>query len=261
MNYDISFIGAGNMGMALIAAAHKTGKSIAVCDHHEEKRQFAKETYGAAPCSTEEAAFNGKMVFLGIKPYAIEALCREISPLINKETVIVSMAAGKSLRQVTEAAGTDKVIRIMPNTPVCVGTGVIQYCTASGITPEDEENFRDAMKYAGFLDKIEEKHMDAAAALSGSGPAFVYIFAEALADGAVKCGLPREKARRYAAETLKGAAEMLLSSGKHAGLLKDEVCSPGGTTIEGVLTLEKGGFRAAASEAVVSTFEKTEKLK
>lgn len=261
MKYDMSFIGAGNMGMALIAAAHKTGKKIAVCDHHEEKRRFAEETYGAVPCGAGEAAANAGMVFLGVKPYAVEALCREISPLINEKTVIVSMAAGKSLRQISDAVKTEKVIRIMPNTPVSVGQGVVSYCCAAGITPEDEAAFSLSLRHAGLLDKIEEKYMDAAAALSGSGPAFVYIFAEALADGAVKCGLPREKARLYAAKTLMGAAEMLLSSGKHAGLLKDEVCSPGGTTIEGVLTLEKGGFRAAAGEAVVRTFEKTEKLK
>ena len=148
----------------------------------------------------------------------------------------------------------------MPNTPVKVGMGVIAWCASERITEADEESFLSAMTPCGLVDKLPENLIDAECAVAGCGPAFAYMFIEALADGAVTCGLPRDKAILYAAETLKGAAEMVAATGEHPEALKDAVCSPGGATIEGVRALENGGLRAACIDAVVNAYEKTKKL-
>jgi pyrroline-5-carboxylate reductase len=152
------------------------------------------------------------------------------------------------------------VIRIMPNIPASVGTGVILYDHTENVTEEAVEAFRASMQHAGLVDPLPEKLIDAGSALSGCGPAFVSMFVEALADGAVACGLPRDKALAYAAQTVAGSAKMLLESGMHPGQLKDAVCSPAGSTIVGVNTLEQGGFRGSAMDAVIAAFEKTKEL-
>lgn len=158
-------------------------------------------------------------------------------------------------------AGVDcPVIRIMPNTPAAIGAGVVQYC-GQGAAEEELDSFAALIAPAGLVDPTPEELIDAASAVSGCGPAFAYLFIEALADGGVACGLPRDKAAAYAAQMLAGSARMVLESGKHPGALKDAVCSPGGTTIQGVRALEKGGFRSAAMEAVIAAYEKTVKLK
>ena len=148
----------------------------------------------------------------------------------------------------------------MPNTPVAIGQGMVLYTACPGVQPAELEEFCDKMAGAGRLDAIDEALMDAASAVAGCGPAFVYQFLEALADGGVACGLPRKKAIEYAAQTLAGAAGMVLESGKHPGLLKDEVCSPGGSTIAGVRVLEQGALRAAAMNAVIASCEKNREL-
>ena len=260
MKFDISFIGAGNMGSALLSAAAKTGKSVAVFDVNEEKAKALAALHGAVFAEAEEIAANSRVVFLAVKPNIIEGVCKNLSALFTAETLLVTMAAGKALAEISAAAGTEKVIRIMPNTPAAVGKGLTVYCPGPGVTAEDEALFLEAMAHAGITDKIDEAKIDAAMALSGCGPAYVYQFAEALADGAVACGLPRDKANVYAAATLAGAAEMLLQSGKHPGELKDAVCSPGGTTIAGVLALENAAFRGSVSNAVIAAYEKTKKL-
>ena len=151
------------------------------------------------------------------------------------------------------------MIRIMPNTPVALGAGMILY-TLAGVEKNVETDFLKIFEKAGVFDKIPEDKIDAASALSGCGPAFVYAFAEALADGAVECGVPRDKAGIYAAQTLLGAAEMLKEYG-HPADLKDAVCSPGGTTIAGIHALEKAGFRNAAMDAVTAAYKRTLELK
>ena len=152
------------------------------------------------------------------------------------------------------------VIRMMPNTPAAIGAGVVQYC-GQGVTVEELDDFAALIAPAGLVDPVPEGMIDAASALSGCGPAFAYMFLEALADGGVACGLPRDKALAYAAQMLEGAARMVLESGRHPGALKDAVCSPGGTTIQGVRTLEEQGFRAAAMDAVIAAYEKTVRLR
>ena len=149
----------------------------------------------------------------------------------------------------------------MDETPKKKTAGAAQQVGTGSVSEEQIEVFQNALSAAGILDRIPEDKIDAASALSGCGPAFVYLFAEALADGAVECGLPRDKAMLYAAQTLSGASKLLLTSGKHPGALKDAVCSPGGTTIAGVHALENSAFRAAAMSAVTAAYEKTLKLK
>ena len=187
-------------------------------------------------------------------------LLAEVGPILAARTdrfILATMAAGLSIEKIRALAGLEcPVIRLMPNTPAGIGAGVIQYC-GQGVTQEELDDFAALLAPAGLVDPVPEGLIDAASAVSGCGPAFVYLFLEALADGGVACGLPRDKALAYAAQTMAGAARMVLDTGKHPGALKDAVCSPGGTTIQGVRTLEEHGFRAAAMDAVVAAYEKT----
>ncbi|MBR0303957.1 MAG: pyrroline-5-carboxylate reductase [Clostridia bacterium] len=262
MKYKAGFIGAGNMGGALLrsVAAASGGENVAVYDVSAERAERSASLTGASFTDAADIYKNSKYVFFAVKPNVIEKVIEDASSKIKKETVIVSMAAGVSLWKLKTAAGSDRVIRIMPNTPASIGEGVILYTAGAGVTPDDLAGFLDIMSKSGLVDEIDEKLIDAASALSGCGPAYVYMFIEALADGAVACGLPRDKALLYAKQTLLGAASLALTSGRHPGELKDAVCSPGGTTIEGVLALERSSFRAAAADAVISAFEKTGKL-
>lgn len=262
MTYKAGFIGAGNMGGALASAVYKVAQNIAVCDFDKAKTDaLAASMPSIAVVDADTVAKESRFVFLGVKPDAIGKVAEKIAPCLSADTVVVTMAAGVSLQDICAAAKTDRCIRIMPNTPVAAQQGMILYCVGKGVSAEDEAEFLALLSGAGIVDKIDEKFIDAAAALSGCGPAFVYIFTEALAEGAVKCGLPRDKALLYAKQTVFGSAAMMLGSDKHPERLKDEVCSPGGTTIEGVLALEKGAFRATAASAVTAAFEKTAKLK
>ena len=262
MNYRAGFIGVGNMGGALAAAVYRAAENIAACDFDAAKTAaLASSMPRIAVTDAATVAKEARFVFLGVKPDGILKAAASIADSLTADTIVVTMAAGVALQEVCAAARTERCVRIMPNTPASVGEGVILYCTASGVTKQDEEDFLTLMRYAGLVDKIDEKRIDAAAALSGCGPAFVYMFTEALADGAVRCGLPRDKALLYAKQTVLGSAAMMLQSEKHPEQLKDDVCSPGGTTIEGVLALEKGGFRAAASSAVTAAYDKTAQLK
>lgn len=262
MKYQAGFIGAGNMGGALASAVYKVSKNIAVCDQNGKRTaEFVKAHPKAGVEKLENLVPEARFLFLGVKPNVILDVAESVGKLLTPETTVVTMAAGVSLAEITGKLGTEKVIRIMPNTPAAVGEGMILYTMASGVTEEDEKAFLALMQKAGTLDKIDEKLIDAAAALSGCGPAYVYIFAEALADGAVRCGLPRDKALLYAKQTILGSAKMMMESEKHPEALKDDVCSPGGTTIEGVLALEENKFRFAAASAVTAAYDKTAKLK
>ena len=209
-------------------------------------------------------AREAKFIFLGVKPAGMGQVLVELAPVLAQRTdrfVLVSMAAGLQLDRLAQMLGRPvPMLRIMPNTPVAIGQGMILYTAGPGVDREDLEEFLIKMDAAGRFDAIDEKLMDAGSSVSGCGPAYVYQFIEALADGGVECGLPRAKALEYAAQTLVGAAQMVLETGKHPGQLKDEVCSPGGSTIAGVHALEEGGLRAAAINAVVKSFEKNKEL-
>ena len=262
MKYTAGFIGAGNMGGALLraVAAAVGGEKVAVFDLSAEKAEKAASLTGAAYTDAEDIFKNSKYIFIAVKPNVVGKVLSAASSQIKSKSVIVSMAAGVSVAKISEAAGSDNVIRIMPNTPASIGEGMILYTTGKGVSAADEKEFLSVMDKSGSVDKIDEKLIDAAAALSGCGPAFVYMFIEGLADGAVACGVPRDKALLYAKQTVLGSASLALTSGKHPEELKDAVCSPGGTTIEGVLALERGSFRSDAASAVIAAYEKTAKL-
>ena len=263
--YMFGFIGCGNMGGALATAAAKGNPDmpIAVYDPLTEKAAALAERFGGVSAvSLEELAKNSRYLWIGVKPQMLAALFAELSPLLPEDVILVSMAAGTAIAAIEALAGKPlPVIRIMPNIPVAVGKGVILYDANDKTAEADLSFFTSAMSGAGLLDRIEENKIDAASAISGCGPAFAYLFIEALADGGVACGLPRAKAQAYAAAMLAGSAEQVLSSGLHPGALKDAVCSPGGTTIAGVRALEEGGFQAAAMNAVIAAYEKTLALK
>ena len=251
------------MGGALASAAAKSGNQVFVSDACAQKAEALAAEISGAAVSTAEIIADCDMIFLGVKPQVLPALAEEIKSALAERKggfCLVSMAAGIKLEKLTALLGDVKIIRIMPNTPAAVGSGVILYALGSKADSEDETLLCEALSGAGSLNKLDEKLIDAATAVSGCGPAFVYMFIEALADGGVKCGLPRDKAQAFAAETLIGAAKLCLESGKHPGALKDAVCSPGGTTIEGVHALETGAFRATAASAVLAAYEKTLKL-
>ncbi len=261
-NMTVGFIGCGNMGGALASAA--CCASLMLADLSAEKVEEICQKTGGQASTAEDIAASADLVVLAVKPQGMAKTLASLSSVLAARSdrfVLLTMAAGISIAALREMAGGDyPVIRIMPNTPVAVGSGVILY-TAEGVTDGELAAFRACFARAGLLDAIPEQMMDAAAALSGCGPAFVYLFAEALADGAVACGVPRDRAMLYAAATLEGAAKMLLQSDKHPGELKDAVCSPGGTTIAGVKALEDSAFRAASMEAVIAAYARTLELK
>lgn len=264
MAKTFGFIGCGNMGGALAVAISRAGfeNDILLSDLDIEKAQNLADRVSGEVADIKTIAAECKYIFIGVKPQVIgaclDSLKKELT-LAEKETVLVSMAAGVSVSDIKRMSEMSSVIRIMPNMPVSVGSGVV-LATADGVPDVDKAYFEKAMSCAGIFDWIDEKYIDAASALSGCGPAFVYMFAQALSDGAVACGLPRDKATLYAAGTLLGSAKMILESDKHPEKLKDEVCSPGGSTIMGVKALEDEGMRGAAISAVVAAYERTKEL-
>lgn len=261
MKFKVGFIGTGNMGGALLRAAAKAigGENICAADMNSEKLEAISNETGCATAAATELAKSCEFIFVGVKPAVFGNVFEEINEAlsVNKEAVIVTMAAGLTLQSVKAMSGDKPVIRIMPNTAAEVGKAMILLCATFDVTKDKLDGFKEIMRDAGKIDELDEKLIDAASAVSGCGPAFVYMFIEALSDGAVACGLPRDKAIEYAAQTLIGAAETVLKTGRSCGELKDAVCSPGGTTIEGVKALENGGFRGTAMNAVVAAYKKT----
>lgn len=263
----IGSIGTGNMGGAIAVAISKSlkeGYTQRLADNCTEKAAELANRTGADVGDNLTLAAECDILFLGVKPQVMPMLVEEIKDTLcrrGKEVCVVSMAAGISLADYADMLDADTpVIRIMPNTPVSVGEGMILWCANGAVSDEQKQLFVELMANAGKLDEIPEKLIDAAGCISGCGPAFVSMFIEALADGGVLCGLPRDKALAYAMQTLIGTATLALETGIHPGALKDAVCSPGGTTIEGVAALEKGGFRGDVIDAVVAAYEKTLKL-
>ena len=257
----IGFVGTGNMGAALAGAVAKAcpEAELYLADFDSAKAAALAEKLGGKTGDNKTLCRLCDLVFLGVKPQVLPALLEEIAPTVQErgeEITVVSMAAGVAKAQILKGLGEKTpVIRIMPNTPVSLGKGVIVYDTEN-VSSEKEEAFVRSLREAGIVEKLAEEKIDAACALHGSGPAYVYLFVEALADGGVHCGLSREAALRFAAATVSGAAEMVLQTGKHPGELKDAVTSPAGTTIEAVRVLEEAGFRGAVMDAVIAAYEK-----
>jgi pyrroline-5-carboxylate reductase len=260
----VGFIGAGAMGSALAKAVSRVipADHIYLADSSPEKtRQRAAEIGARAAESNASVARRCGMIFIGVKPYLVADVLTEIAPEL-KEKTLVSMAAGVSLTAIkdclaeTRAAPPAAIVRIMPNTPVSVGEGMV------ALAADDQQNaatelVKTLLSRAGRVEQVPESLIDCAGAVNGSGPAYGFIFIEALADAAVLLGMPRNQAYIYAAQTLKGAAALALESGAHPAALKDAVCSPGGTTIEAVSVLEERGFRAAIIHAVRAAHNKS----
>lgn len=264
MNYTFGLIGSGNMGGAIARAVSRTLKDGILADHSQEKAQALAQELGFAAGTNLEAAQESRYLFLGVKPHLMGGMLHSIRPVLESREeppVLVSMAAGLTIAQIQDMAGKEyPTIRIMPNTPVAVGQGVVLYETSETVTQTMLDGFLQVMEKAGGLYRLEEPLMDVGASVSGCGPAFVYLVLDAIADGGVACGLPRPDAVRYAAQTMLGAAQMVLETGKHPAQLKNEVCSPGGSTIQGVRTLEQRAVHAAFMDAVISACDKNAAL-
>lgn len=256
------FIGCGNMGGALATALSRTTKDIMLSDYDTNKAATLAKKLGCKHGTGEQVAGTCEHIFLGVKPQVMASVLQPLSSLLqNAKPTLITMAAGLTIERIDTLAGGDMpIIRIMPNTPVALGKGVILYTANQRVTAEQLNDFVNDMAPAGLLEETPEHLIDAGCSLSGCGPAFMYQYIEALADGAVACGLPRDKATRLAAATMEGAAAMVLATGKHPGQLKDEVCSPGGSTIMGVKALEDAGLRSAAISAVTAAYQKNKAL-
>ena len=254
------FLGCGNMGGALARALARKTTNILLTDRSGKGRHLAEEL-GCSYVSAEAVAAC-RRVFLGVKPQMMAGALKPLQPVLAEmKPLLITMAAGLTMEQIQQLAGCNlPVIRIMPNTPVAVGKGLVLYCRNELVTDEVMNQVLSDMEYAGIWDCVEEKLIDSAGTVTGCGPAYMYMFLEAMADGAVACGVPRAKAMAYAAAAMEGAAEMDLQSGKHPGQLKDEVCSPGGSTIAGVRALEDRGFRSAVMECVMAAYRRNLEL-
>ena len=261
----IGFIGTGNMGSAIAKCIVTEGKTVFLSNRTIAKAKSLSLLIDNSVVSTnEEIAEKCDLIFLSVKPQMMESVLTSISSILqnrNDSFVLCTMAASLTCKKILAMANVNcPIIRIMPNTPCEIGCGVVQYC-GQNVSNELLKEFADLIQKAGLVDLIDENKIDAASAVSGCGPAFVYMFIEALADGGVACGLTRAQAIEYAAKMVEGSAKMVLETHKHPGALKDAVCSPAGTTIQGVKALEENGFRGATMNAVIAAYEKTLKLK
>ena len=256
----IAFIGTGNMGGALARAAAKSPRCgrLLLANRSPEKARRLAEELGAETTDNRGAAAEADVLFLGVKPQGLAAMAAGIRDTLEarKRCLIVSMAAGWTLAQLEELLGALPIVRILPNIPVAVGEGVTLLCASPSVTAEEKELVRALLAPSGMVAELSEELMDAASGVTGCGPAFAAMFIDALADGAVACGLPRKESIAFAAQMLAGTARTLLASGEHPDALRDRVCSPGGSTIQGVRKLEEGAFRAAVMNAVIATYEK-----
>ena len=255
------FIGCGNMGGAIAKALSISTKDIALADR-SGKGKILADQLGITYSDNATIAANCDRIFLGVKPHMMKGCLAKLqTSFAERKPLLITMAAGLEIQQIEQFAGTRlPVIRIMPNTPTAIGKGVIQYCCNDLVEEDVLADWLADMAPCGLLDALDESLIDAASAVSGSGPAYMYVFLEALADGAVACGVPRAKAYEYAAMTMIGSAEMYLKTKTHPGALKDAVCSPGGSTIAGLRAMEEGGFRSAAMEGVIATFRRNKEL-
>ena len=251
---SIGVCGTGNMGQAIVKGL-VASKAIAADHiyniHREKAAALAEETGAVVVDSPLELAKRSQALIMGVKPNMMEKALASVRDGLSSDSVVISIAAGVSLESLAGYAGeATKIIRVMPNTPAMVGQGMASISPNGMVTAEETADAVAVFSSFGKAEVVDEKMIDAVCGLSGSGPAYVYLFIEALADGAVLEGMPRQMAYTFAAQTVLGAAKMVLKTGAHPGALKDAVCSPGGTTIRGVAALERGGLRAAVINAV-----------
>jgi pyrroline-5-carboxylate reductase len=261
----IGFIGAGQMARALASGFVRSqvvaAGELVAADCYEQARSGFAAAIPAATVTADnrQVAEEVDLLWLAVKPQQLAAICAELRPL-RPDCLAVSIAAGVSLPQLSEWLATDRVIRVMPNTPCLVAAGASAYCRGAGASAEDGRVVAELLGTVGLCWELPEKLLDAVTGLSGSGPAFVFQFIEALSDGGVLAGLPRQVALELAAQTVLGAAKLVLETGEHPGVLKDRVASPAGTTIAGLQALEQGGLRAAVMNAVHAAARRSEEL-
>ena len=262
----LGFIGLGNMAKAIMAGLLQSGvfaaEDIAGSDVLEEVRQAAAEKYHiVTDKSNTEVAAGSDVIILAVKPQFLEGVLTEIAPFVTGDTLLVSIAAGKSLGWLHEKLNTEaRIIRLMPNTAAIVGESCTAICRDAYATDEDVALVVKMCESFGVAQIIDEKLMDVFGALGGSSGSFAFLYMEALADGAVAAGMPRKMAYEIAAQATLGAAKLMRDSGEHPGVLKDMVCSPGGTTIQGMKALEKGGVRGSVMDAVEACVERSKQL-
>ncbi|AXD73209.1 pyrroline-5-carboxylate reductase [Salmonella enterica] len=266
MEKKIGFIGCGNMGKAILGGLIASGQvlpgQIWVYTPSPDKVSALHDQYGInAAQSAQEVAQVADIVFGAVKPGIMVKVLSEISSSLSKDSLVVSIAAGVTLDQLARALGHDrKIIRAMPNTPSLVNAGMTSVTPNALVTPEDTADVLNIFRCFGEAEVITEPMIHPVVGVSGSSPAYVFMFIEAMADAAVLGGMSRAQAYKFAAQAVMGSAKMVLETGKHPGELKDMVCSPGGTTIEAVRVLEERGFRAAVIEAMTKCMEKSEAL-
>jgi pyrroline-5-carboxylate reductase len=252
----IGFVGAGQMATALggsfVRAGLVAGQNLVASDPSSEARQrFAQATGGEAVEGNTEVAGRADVLFLAVKPQQMARVTAELRGKLGPDLLVISIAAGIRLSVLAQGLGEKvRLVRVMPNTPCLVGKGACGYCLGGTAVPGDGQLVAQLLSAVGLAVEVEEKLLDAVTGLSGSGPAFVYVIIEALSDGGVRMGLPRAVASALAAQTVLGAAQMVLSTGDHPGVLKDRVASPGGTTIAGLQALEQAGIRGGLMAAV-----------
>ena len=262
----VGSIGAGNMGYAFLKGALKTydKADLIFTDANEGRmRQVYAETSVRFAESNAECASHSAIVVLAVKPQVMPQVLKSIVNVLTPQHIVISMAAGWSIQALKNALGNDRrIVRIMPNTPALIGHGMTgMSCRPEEFSRAEQDEVAGLLAALGKVELVPENLMDAVTCVSGSSPAYVYMFIEALADGAVRCGMPRAQAYRFAAQAVEGAAAMVAETGRHPAELKDAVCSPAGTTIEGVAALEECGFRAAVLSAMDACRERCEEMK
>ncbi len=266
MNRKIGIIGCGNMGRAMLSALLKSSDisndDIIVSTKRENSAEKIRNDFKVkTTLVNSEVAERSNILFLAVKPHFFKEVIEEIKDKINNDTIIISIAAGITISQIEEWFGKDiKLVRSMPNTPALVGEGMSAICPNKNITSDELNYVGKLYNSFGKYEILEEKDFHAFIALCGSSPAYVFMFIEAMADAGVKLGIPRAKAYKLVEQSVLGSAKLALETGKHPGVLKDEVCSPSGTTIDAVIDLERNGLRSTVISAVEKCVEKSKNM-
>jgi pyrroline-5-carboxylate reductase len=266
MDKKLAFIGSGNMGGAIIGGVIGAGlvrpENITASDPSEKARTALHDKYGINVTTDNiAAAKEADILFLAVKPHIYPIVIKEVAAHLRPETVVVTIAAGQTLSRLADMLGSRcKIVRTMPNTPALVGAGMAALCPNENVTDEEFGDVAAIFGSFGKWERITENLFDAVVGISGSSPAYVYMFIEALADAGVAEGMPRDKAYKFAAQAVLGSAKMVLETGRHPGDLKDMVCSPGGTTIQAVIALEETGMRGSVMDATLKCIEKSKEM-
>lgn len=264
----LGFIGAGNMAQAIIGGVLGSGilqkEDIIASAATQGTIDKVQQEFGIHTTLDNRKTAQADILFLSVKPVYCEQVIEEIKDIVSEDQLIVSIAAGKTLAWLEETFGESgsrkKLIRTMPNTPALVGEGITAVCPNDNVTQEELKSVCEILESFGRAEVIKESMMDAVVAVSGSSPAYVFLFIEAMADAAVAEGMPRAQAYQFAAQSVLGSAKMVLETGKHPGELKDMVCSPAGTTIEAVRVLEQDGFRGSVMNCMKACADKSRRM-